>query len=335
MSTLLHYGVPYTPPEPQVPYRDRVRMSHTWTGVDGSVWPISEPKSGVFLRQGGLRGTGMPSHTSYTDESPALAGVRHRGSRVLERDIFWPLHLFSDAGSQGWLERDAAFWRSFHRNVPGVWRVQAGSSIRELACRFAEADDIMARDPAYFGWATYGIRLVADDPFWRSSWVVRQFDNTATTSDFFGPSGYGPPFYISSSSQIGNASISNPGDEPSYLVYILHGPFDEASAGIGDPAAVTEYLSPVPAGQSVVIDTRPLAASTARLIATPTADPETETVLWEAQVFTDPGVSAFAGTGRLALNSPLQPGQERPLSLSMVGAGSMTVAHRPPFNRAW
>ncbi len=329
------YGIPYTPPTPAVTRSQRITTGHTWIGWDGTVWPISDPSSGVFLVKGGMRGLGMPTHTRFTDESPALAGSRHRGSRVLERDVYWPLHLFSDAGSAEWVERDRAFWASLHRDKPGVWRVKVGSSVRELACRLVEAEDVFARDPVWYGWNTYGVRMVAVDPFWRGPWVVRQFDNTASTSNFFGPSGFGPPFFISSSSQLSKASIANPGNEPSYLVYVLHGPFDEAKVGIGDPGAITEYLSPVPAGQSVVIDTRPTSSSTARLIATPTADPESDTATWEEQVFTAPGASAFAGTGLLALNSPLQPGQERSLSLSMVGAGSMTVAHRPPFNRAW
>lgn len=329
--SVLHYAAPYQPPVlPGV--GEWARAKHTWTGWDGAVWEISDPSTGVFLTQGGVRGLHLPPHNRYTKDSPALHGTRHQGSRVLERECFWPLYVYSDAGSAGWVELDRAFWSSMHRDKPGVWRVEVEGQARELSCRFMESEDGYARDPVYFGWSAYGVRLVAaDDPFWRGEWVVRQFDNTTTATDFFGAGA--PPFYITSSSQLASARIDNPGDEPSHLVYLLHGPFDSATVGIGDPGAVTEYVVPVPAGRSVVIDTRPVMPATARLIDTPTAAPGSDE--WEAQVFDVPTESAFAGTGALALNSPLQPGQERPLSISMVGAGSVTVAHRPPHARAW
>ncbi|MGB5930743.1 MAG: hypothetical protein WBH03_21350 [Cyclobacteriaceae bacterium] len=240
------------------------------------------------------------------------------------------------AGSDAFVDRDRAFWASMHRDVPGVWRVEVAGQVRELRARFTEAEDAFVRDPVWYGWNAYGVRLVADDPFWRGPWVTRQFENDITPAPFFGgvAGGSGPPFHITSSSQLSSSRISNPGDEPSYLVYLLHGPFTDASVGLGDgPAVVTEYLQPVADGDTVVIDTRPDRSATARVIPTPTA--ALGTVEWEAQVFGVEGSNAFAALGEVALRSPLQPGQQRALAIEMTGPGRVTVAHRPPYQRAW
>lgn len=312
------------------------RLKHTWIGHDGSEWEISDPDSGAFLVKAGVRGLGMPDHERFTTSSPAVHGDLHRGSRVLPREVFWPLYLFHDGGSAEFVGRDRAFWASMSRDRLGTWRVESPDSVRELRCYFVDADDAFERDPTFFGWATYGVRLEAADPFWRSAWVTRTFSNAGGGPVDFFNNGAAPAFHISSSSQLATSDISNPGDEPSYLVYVLHGPFDSAEVGLGPldtPGPLTSYLEPVEAGQSVVIDTRPSTSSTARLIATPTAEPGS--LEWEQQVFTAPGTSAFGGVGSLALNSPLQPGEGRALRLTMVGEGSVTVAHRPPHLRAW
>ncbi len=330
--SLIHYGVPYVPVTP-ASRPEPVHLDHEWVGWDGTRWNLAGqgPASGVHLRAG-VRGLTVPPRQHYVRQSPAIAGQRFNGYHTSAREVFWPLSVHEP--SEQWYEYDAAWWATMHPALPGTWRVTnpVAGLTRELVCRFLDdGDHTMVRDPGAVGWEQYGVRLVADDPFWRGDWVIRQFDNAITSSNFFGTGA--PAFNISSSSQIASARISNPGDEASHLLYLLHGPFDSATAGIGDPGAITEYLAPVLEGRSVVIDTRPSMPATARLIDTPTAAPGSDD--WETQVFDVPTESAFAGTGALALNSPLQPGEDRPLTITMVGAGAVTVAHRPPYWRAW
>lgn len=330
MSGPLHYaeGTP-VPRPPAAPEAHWAKLHQTWTGWDGSQWVLTDPESGLFLIDGGVRGLGMPVHSSYSSESPALHGSRHLGSRVLPRDCFWPLHIYSEGGSDEWRALQDAFWRTMHRNRPGIWRVEANGSARELTVVYEDSDEDMERDPHFHGWQTFGVRMLAHDPFWRAEWVVREFENTTTTGSFFGTGA--PSFFISSSSQLATSTIANPGNEPSYLTYLLHGPFTSATVGIGDPGPNTTFSQQVAQGYSVVLDTRPATPATARRIPTPAA--KAGTPAWEAQVFGVEGENVFGGVTALALNSPLQPGQERPLSLSMSGPGRVTVAHRPPYWR--
>ena len=308
------------------------RIEHMWIDAMGEAWNLTDPSGSVFLRRAGVRGLGMPSHEPYVRTSPAIPGQRHVGSRVLPREAFWPLYLYSDEGSDAFANVDRAFWRGMHRDRHGLWRVKVGSQVRELACRFAEAEDAYERDPVHFGSATYGVRLIADDPFWYGEWVSRRFVNADGNATFFGSGG--TPFTIGSSNTIDTSTIDNPGDEKSYLIYILNGPFTSASVGIGSANAVqTNYVGDVPEGKSVVVDTRPAARATARLIDTPTATVGAED--WDAQVFGDPGVNVFENLTHIALSSPLQAGENRQLHLALAGAGSVTVAHRPPYWRAW
>lgn len=331
MSALFRIYARVRPRFRGLPPSDWNRTRHEWLDTTGKLWVLSEPSTGVFLRRAGVRGLGMPAHDDFSRTSPALAGQQYQGTRVLPREVFWPLYLYSDTGSTDWLDLDRDFWRGMHRAKAGAWRVTTAHGTRELSCRFGEAEDTYDTDPARSGWANYGVRLIADDPFWYGEWVHRTFVSEAGGASFFGDGA--PAFTIGSANTLARSMIDNPGDERSYLVYILNGPFDSASVGIGDGGVATQYQAPVPAGQSVVIDTRPDSRATARLIDTPTAEPGTNA--WVREVWGTPGVNVFANTGAIALNSPLQAGENRTLSLSMSGNGSVTVAHRPPYWRAW
>ncbi|MBW8171789.1 hypothetical protein K0651_01835 [Ornithinimicrobium sp. Arc0846-15] len=265
--------------------------------------------------------------------TPALSGQRANGSRVLPRECAWPIHLYSDGSSEEWAARDQAWWASLDRDVPGVWRVTAAGRSREITLRFDESEDNFVRDPMFFGWSPYSVRLIADDPWWYGPWVSRQFDNGTQVAPFHaGPQG--AVIHIGSSSQLSSASIDNPGDEPSYLVYLLHGPFESATVGIGGQSGpVTSYVGQVPDGQTVVIDTRPGAPSRAYMVARPTST--TGSKDWVNQWSNQTGQSVYSGLTSIAMNYPLQAGKQSPLSLQMVGAGSVEVVHRPPYRRAW
>lgn len=198
------YGVPYRPPLPVAPVWRGLKMS--WTGWDGSEWALTSPSSGLFLMKG-VRGLAFPKFERYASSASGIAGSRHRGSRFDDREAFWPLYLYSDAGSQGFIERDSAFWASLHPDFEGTWSVeQPDGSKRSLALRLKDVDDTNA-EAVLRGWAKYGITLLADDPFWSGERVSRTWAQ-ADMRAFLPPSA-GAGFAVSSGSTLATAKASN------------------------------------------------------------------------------------------------------------------------------
>lgn len=120
----------------------------------------------------------------------------------------------------------------------------------------------------------------------------------------------GPPFTIMSGSNLASAAIDNPGDEPAFPAWTLAGPFTSASVGVGPSQIVVPFA--MAAGESLVIDPRPSAQT----------------------AITGAGVDRTGDLGAVAF-APVEPGIPRPLSLSMVGAGSVTATLLPLYWRAW
>lgn len=165
--SVVYASPPIPPPVAVDPWRGyRV----VWEGWDGSSWELSDPASPVFMRKGGVEGLSMPAHQAWTSSSPAVHGQYYRGHVVEPRKVFWPVFVYSDLSSEDWVAVDRAWWRSLHPGAYGTWRV----GDRSLSCRFVDdgnhAYDV---DPSFRGWASYGVSLVADDPFWRGSPVRR------------------------------------------------------------------------------------------------------------------------------------------------------------------
>ena len=241
------------PPAQPVNGLDVVRVQHVWTGWNGARYELSNPDGGVFFTQSGLRGLTMPPFRRFTSSSPALAGTRYRDSQADERTIFWPLYLYFDGNSSDWGEFDAGFWKTMNPRRPGVWSVTTPhAGTRTLRCRYdSDGDQGYDRDPFVFGWAGYGVNLVAEQPFWQGAPIRRSWMAGPATSFLPGTG----TIFISPGSSTANAVITNPGDEPSWMTWIAVGPFDAGtSVGIG-----TRQI-PLPAvgvGRALTIDTSP------------------------------------------------------------------------------
>ena len=282
----------------------------TWTGWDGSEWDLLG-SNGVALTAG-ARGMSMPPVDRFTSTSPALAGSRWRGSRTLEREVFWPLFVYNDGGSQAWVEHDRAFWRTMDPTRPGLWSVtHPDGTIRTLVCRFVDdGDGVFDRDPSAAGWAVYGVTLVAEQPYWQGTPVTQTWKTVSPVS-FFGAGSGGPPFTISPGSSLAKASINNPGDVDAYPLYTITGPVDSVSVGY---AGNVVQLGAIADGQTRIVDTRP-----DRLT-----------------VKDQNGVDRWSELGASAnFDAPLPPGNPISLSLAMVGAGTVTASIIPLYYRAW
>lgn len=300
------YGTVHVAPVPPASPWQRARMS--WTGWDGSEWDLTNPKSGVFLTGKGVEGLGMPSHQAWIGESPATHGQYYRGHVVEARPVFWPVYLFSGKGTAEWLELDRAFWRSLQPGKHGTWSVSTPTGgTRSLSCRFVDdGRHTVDRDPMVRGWASYGVSLIADSPFWVGLPVRRTWAQSDAVS-FYGAGA--PVFNISSGSQLASAKITNEGDLEAWPVWTIKGPVTSVTVGVD--GATVQWNVALTADDTLVIDTDP-----------------TVQCAWLNGV----DVTSQLGTANFA---PIPAGEELPLSLTMAGTGSVEAAITPRYYRAW
>jgi hypothetical protein len=306
----------------------------TWTGWDGSVWDLTNADRGVFIENGrGLRGLSMPEHERWSRSAPLVPGSVHVGHQVKDRTVLWPLVIYSDESSEGWVAIDRAFWRTMDPDREGTWTVtHPNGERRYLKCRFLDDNNhTWQSDQMLKGWDRYSLTLLAEYPYWRGPIVTRSFQQPDPV-DFADPEDE-PVISISSASSLASASISNPGDIDASVTWWLHGPFTEAEVGVGDrtvdiPFALVE-------GETLVVDTNPT-ARTAKLIETP----DLTKTLDEQMAFVDAQLrSATNKTKDLGaatnMNGRVPSGEDQPISVSMTGSGEVRALLTPSYRRAW
>ncbi|SEI44640.1 hypothetical protein SAMN04487917_101335 [Arthrobacter sp. yr096] len=321
------FATPYRPPLPAVSPWTRAAM--TWT-AKGVTWPITSPASGVFLMQG-VRGLGSIATDRHSTASPAVAGSKHEGTSVLDREVFWPLHIFNDGGSQAWMERDRAFWKGMDPDDVGVWEItHPDGAKRSIALRFrSDGDHTVTYDPFRYGWQTYGITLMADDPFWRGDPVVRSWKNPEY-QPFFDPDG--PQlFNIGSSSDIQTATIDNPGDVESYAQWFVDQGATSASVGVG--GLIVDVPFPVPAGKCLVIDSEPdNIGATMYTIAAGAAEMKPSDRVIGVHLTNPVDKSPDLGEADFA---PIPAGAKVRLSMTLEGPGSVEARLPTLYRRPW
>lgn len=298
------------------------RMVVTWQGWDGRVWDLTNPAEGLFLVRGDVRGLGLPDKiTHYRDESPAVHGTSYRSTKYGPREVFLPVHLYSEGGSREWHERDSLFWGGLHPEHEGILTVEIpGVSTRRLRLR-VEDDGGWApqMDPGYFGWATYGIRLQADQPLWEGDEIAPPPWSGAGSDELAKPFHGGltpgaPVLNIGKGSTIAAASVFNPGDVEGWAEWTVHGPVPPTGAAIivdGHAITVPHALA---AGQFVRLDTRPT----------------------EQTVVNELGQDVFTTLLGDYDPAPIRPRSNSQISLSVSGGtGSISMRMTPLHLRAW
>lgn len=300
-------GVPYMPPAP--PESPWTGMPMTWTGWDGSVWNLCNGAEGIVL-QAGVRGLGQAPYTEWLDKSPAVPGAQYLGEIADEREVFWPIKVWSDASSREWVERDRAFWRTLRRGRTGVWTVQhPDGAKRSLTLRVrSDGDPSFDTIPSLRGWAKYGITLIADQPYWEGEQVTKPFGDGTPPRGFL-PSATSRGYAVGSGSTLATAKVTNPGDVETPVVWEAHGPFTSVTVGVGDELVV----APIEAleGQTLVVDT----------------DEKVQAAFLDGVDVTERLTRADFGL--------LPPGTSVPLSLAMAGTGYITATYTPLYERAW
>ena len=285
-----------------------------WIGWDGSEWVLSDETNGTVMMPG-VRGLNMPPVIHHRAAHASVPGARWRGATVDVREAFWPIQIYSDNGSQDWIEKDRAFWRTMDPMQVGSWVVtQPDGTARTLRLRFIDdGQHSFEHDSAQDGWTNYGITLAAEQPFWEGEEIGGSWEAGAP-EPFFGTSG-GPAFTISPGNTFNQAKILNPGDVPAYVVWRVYGPLTGATVGVNGRNIEIPFT--IASGQVLVIDTAPTAQVALQGSATGTQTSDKTPNL---------GNIDFA---------PLPPGKTSTLSLSMSGTGRISATFNPLYYRAW
>lgn len=289
-------------------------LAMKWTGADGSEWVLSDATDGTVMMPG-VRGMTMPPIVHHRAAHASVPGARWRGLHVDVREVFWPLQVYTGDGSQAWIEKDRAFWRSLDPEGVGTWEViQPDGTTRSLKLRFVDdGDGAFSHDVVKDGWSTYGITLNAEQPFWEAEPITGTWQATAP-QPFFGTTG-GPSFKISGGGNLTEAEMTNPGDVDTYLVWRIYGPVTSATVGVNGRTITLPVT--VNDGQMVEIDTNPQAQTAMK-------GPVGGTLIYD---WTDELTDIdFA---------PLPAAKKSKLSLSVSGTGIITASFVPRYYRAW
>ena len=301
-----------TMPEPVVAGANAwMALRPTLTSYDGHRWDLSDPSGGVVLMHGGSRGWAFPAIDRQSRVSPSLAGSRWRRFRVMERDVFLPLQISSSISSAAFVALEDAFWAMLRPDRTCTLTVTLPDmSQRNLTCRVS-SDGSQQFDmlPVRFGWANYGLQLVAERPYWQGYAVTQTYVNEANPRPPYPTSTDNYVLWLGAGSTLASATIRNPGDVEAYPKWLLSGPFLSASVGIGSQLVVLPFA--LTAGQSVLLD----------------SDPEALTATREDG--TD--VTTQLGDARWSSVPPGNAG----LSLYMDGLGSVQLTMPTSYLRAW
>jgi hypothetical protein len=281
-----------------------------WIGWDGSIWDLSsDVRSGAYLMPG-VRGMEMPSPKHYMRRSPGRAGASHQGLTFAERDVFWPLRMWADESSDVFIRQRRAFMRTLDPSKTGVWRViQPNGDARSIRCRFVGFDSVPDSDPVEAGWGHYGIRMVAEDPFWYGPPLLQSW-GVGDPQEFFVAPPSDDVLFISPSASVSSATFTNSGDVPAYPRWKVTGPTDDVVLGFGGKVITVPFA--VPEGEQLIVETEPGAQS----------------------AYLD-GVKVTNQLGSSAKFAPVPAGGQTTLSLEMSGTGRVSLELSPAFYEAY
>lgn len=317
MNGFVVFAAPYTPPAPEPP--PWVGFGLQWTGWNGAAWNLLDPEKGLTVLRDSVVGLHFPPFEPIT--SPRLAGRRRRGVRVRERTLEFSLLIWHDRDTDAWLQRDTAFWRSFHPERAGELAVTSPSGDTRTVRAYLESDGGYGyqQDPAKAGWALYPVVLTAEDPFWLGEPITEGWKKTEPRLLFGGglPSDPGavelaPPLFISSDASLELAEMGNPGDVAAWPLWTI-----AAAAGADVELTITNAgglvgAPTVPAGRTVTID----------------VDPERGTAILDDGTDLSGQVNPYDPR-------PIPDGTARPIGFEMIGIADVSATIRPRYFRAF
>jgi hypothetical protein len=286
-----------------------------WLGVDGSTWDLRNGEVRLALSS---TGWGLAELTTFVQSNGVRDGQRATGWRAEPRTLQWPMKKgYGTWSSRQFLEVDRAWWAACLPHKSGTVRVTGPDGLqRTLRARVtADGPYTMEYDPSDVLVEDFSLALTADDPWWKGPQTFTPYGVSAVATPFYGPSGYGPPFYISAGNSSGSQPISNPGDVDAWPVWTLTGPLSTFTITHPDGGQVAGAPNLL-AGEQLVIDTRPGAKFATRTAADGTTSDYTPSLTsWDWR--------------------PIPAGTTQNIAVALTGTGGAVAAIEPRYFRAW
>lgn len=231
-----------------------------WEGPDGSLWDLRDGSSGVQMAQGAVMGLRHAPAEVFTRKSSFVDGQEVTGWKLKPRQLELPLDV-QGASEAEWFVRDRAISRAFRVDRPGRLTITDPlGGRRTITARLDEdgGDDGERDDPATMMASRLIIPLIADDPWYYGQEISKTFQYANPDRGFYGPTGYGPPFYLAPATFTGADTISNPGDAEAWGLITLPGPAEGFSIRIGN-RLIEGFVDgwTLPEGRTLTIDTDP------------------------------------------------------------------------------
>lgn len=284
-----------------------------WEGPDGSLWDLRDGSRGVQLATGSLLGLRNPSAEIFTRQSSFVDGQAVTGWKLKPRDLELPLDVHGDTEEQ-WFVRDRALQSAFRIDRPGRLIVTDPlGGTRYITARLDPDDPGLPEDPAASFATSFTISLVADDPWYYGTTLEHTFANADPARTFYGPTGYGPPFYLAPTTFTGADVLYNPGDAPAWGKITIPGPIDSFSFRIGgrEISGFDDGYT-VPEGRTLTIDTNP--QNSAALL--------------------DDGTNITRRLGSTQF-APIPDGSAVPVEVIVFGDTVATLSLTPRYMRGW
>lgn len=238
-------------------------QTFTWIAADGSFTDLSSLYPGGVVEGigvlEGVQGLEMPPYVLVTDEVPRQPGARLRQVKVLPRTVDLP--LFIQAATPTLLRNLLRRLRYAFDPTRGDGTLRVlgvDSSTRDLTtCRY-QGDWTGVESSQVVGGSSWEvpITLLARDPYWYDTVPQTVLFAIGTAGTPFFPFF---PLHLSSSTVLGDVSVSNPGDVEAWPVWTITGPGSSIILRNLSviPQAVLEVDTTLLAGDQLVIDTRP------------------------------------------------------------------------------
>lgn len=253
-------GAQVAPPPAPAPADIRSPIQVTYIDPDGTVWPWSDPSSGIIVTS--VTGIGSPP-ASYADISLPGGGSLAQSYTAAARQIVIGLHVFDESSQAGLLDMvdrlARALWTE-RAGVPApgtlVFTRPGGQARRiDVYCTSGpEHGDEDATANAYQTSTSYGLTFAsALDPMFQ--------DATATGPIVFEPSPAGggvppmPPVLLRPRSTLGATQVTNEGNGDSYPIWEITGPGTPTLTNVTTGRSFSLEL--LGAGETITVDTRP------------------------------------------------------------------------------
>jgi hypothetical protein len=215
----------YVPPEEQhgPPWPTLINQMPqvSFTDPRGVTTQLSDWENG-WLLQPGAKGLDMPGFQFTSDESPGVDGYALRDVRAQGKEIILPLAFWANDSRQAYQARRRAFINSLNpkRGVGTLTLTQPDGDSRSIGAYYTgglEGDESL--DAAGERWCINAITLGVPSPYWIGAEVSHGWKASSSTTFF-------PvlPLTVGASQVLGEAVVTNPGDDVAFPVWTITGP---------------------------------------------------------------------------------------------------------------